>query len=319
MFELFTGRVPYDGDSFMAVLTQHMFEPIPVLEEVNPETDVPPSVRAVVYKAMAKETEDRYAQMDDLRADLERALNDANYIVDHPNRESTVRFSVTKKKPPAEKIETLMDWAPPAGTTGSATRGSRAPIAVGIVVVLLLAAGGGGAYMAGLFGGRERGKDPASGGAADAAGAAAIGDAAKGGTEDVDASQRTAIDTVAEDQTPLVVPAPAKIEVRVSSDPDGAVVFVEGMGQVCSAAPCSVALEGGAPVQISAKVGDREEKTAFTPSEENRELKFDLRPKGGGSKKPKGGSGGGSGGPGAGQDPRQGGSGLKIPDLFKNN
>jgi serine/threonine-protein kinase len=321
MFELFTGRVPYDGDSFMAVLTQHMFEPIPILEEVNPETDVPPSVRAVVYKAMAKETADRYGQMDDLRADLERALGDADYVVDHPNRESTVRFSVTKKKIPPEKIETLMDWAPPAGTTGSAKRRSRAPLVVGLIVVLLLAAGGIGAYMAGLFGGRGRGPEPAAGGAAGvagAAGAAAIEDATKGSTGDVDASHKAADDTAAVGSPLQGAPAPAKIEVHVSSDPEGAVVFVEGMGQVCSAAPCTVALEGGAPVRISAKNGDREERTAFTPSEENREIKFDLRPKGGG-KKPKGGSGGGAGGASAGKEPQQGGSGLKIPDLFKNN
>jgi serine/threonine-protein kinase len=315
MFELFTGRVPYDGDSFMAVLTQHMFEPIPLIEEVNPETDVPPSIRAVVYKAMAKEIEDRYAQMDDLRADLERALADSDYIVEHPNRDSTARFDLSRRKIPPEKIETLMDWAPPAGTTGSASRKMRTPLAIGIVVAILLVAGAVGAYMTGFFGGRDRKAEQAAGGA--------IGEAGdKGGSETggaIDAAIGGEIDTSVKEVVPPIMPAPEKVDVHVVSDPEGAVVFVEGMGQVCSAAPCTVALEAGAPVQISAKAGAREEKTAFTPSAENREIKFDLKPKavGGGGKKPKGGDG--KGGTGAGSGQQQGTGGLKIPDLFKNN
>jgi serine/threonine protein kinase len=328
MFELFTGRVPYDGDSFMAVLTQHMFEPIPLIEEVNPETDVPPSVRAVVYKAMAKEIADRYAQMDDLRADLERALADADYIVEHPSRESTARFDLSRKKIPPEKIETLMDWAPPAGTTGSASRKSRAPLAIGILVAILLAAGAVGAYMTGFIGGRERKAERAAGGESGAAGREVVAARDKRGSDTtaIDAAVGDAIDTAGKEIAPQVLPGPEKIDVHVVSEPEGAVVFVDGMGQVCSAAPCTVALEAGAPVQISAKAGAREEKTAFTPSAENREIKFDLKPKAGGGvgKKPKGGDGkggDGKGGSGAsiGSGQQQGTGGLKIPDLFKNN
>jgi len=321
MFELFTGRVPYDGDSFMAVLTQHMFEPIPLIEEVNPETDVPPSVRAVVYKAMAKDIADRYAQMDELRADLERTLTDSDYIIEHPSRESTVRFDQSKKRIPPEKVETLMDWAPPAGTTGSASRRSRAPLAVGLIVAILLAAGAVGAYMGGFIGGGEPVIKPAAGGSkreTGGAGAAVAGKVASGGA--VDASTGGAADTAGQDVALPIVPAPEKIDVRVVSDPEGAVVFVEGMGQVCSAAPCTVSLEAGAPVQISARDGSREEKTAFTPSAQNREVKFDLKPKigAGGGKKPKGGADA-KGGEGSGSGPQQGTGGLKIPDLFKNN
>jgi hypothetical protein len=278
---------------------------------------------------MAKETADRYPAMDDLRADLERALTDADYIVANPSRDSTTRFDLTKKKLPQEKIETLMDWAPPAGTTGSARRRSRAPLVAGIVVAILLGACAVGAYMGGLFGGAgapvagpavgagrtigKTGKAIASGGDEGGSGKGGALGAAGGGLADTAGKEK-----------PPVEPVPEKIEVRVVSEPEGAVVFVEGMGQVCSAAPCTVALAAGAPVRISAKSGDREEATAFTPSAENREIKFDLKPKagaGGGAKRPKGGTdknGGSSGGGGAGKDPQQG-SGLKIPDLFKNN
>jgi len=334
MFELFTGRVPYDGDSFMAVLTQHMFEPIPLIEVANPDTDVPPSVRAVVYKAMAKETSDRYAQMDELRADLARALEDSDYVVTQPNRDSTARFDLTKKRLPAEKIETLMDWAPPAGTTGGAKRTSRARLAGGIIVALLLAGGAVAAYLGGYIGGGGPEEVKAAGGAKGAAGgavvagagAADVGGSAAGGAIDTavgDAAVGSEAEAAGKDVAPKVDPVPEKVDVRVISEPEGAVVFVEGMGQVCSAAPCTVVLEAGTPVQISAKAGAREEQTAFTPSAENREIKFDLKPKagGGGGKKTKGGDGKGGGGAGSGSssDKGSGASGLKIPDLFKNN
>ena len=59
--------------------------------------------------------------------------------------------------------------------------------------------------------------------------------------------------------------------------------------------------------------------TAFTPSVENKEIRFDLKPKATGGKKPKGGGEPAGGSTGSGSGKPSGGEGLKIPDLFKNN
>ena len=309
MYELFTGRVPYDGDSFMAVLTQHMFEPIPRVEDANPETDTPPSVRAVVYKAMAKETADRYAQMDDLRADLERAVADEEYVINLPAREARMRHDSSKRRVVDENIETLMDWAPPSGAMSSGGRrgGSRVAPWIALAVVLLGGAGLGGAYMGGLIGG---------GNAAKAAAPAAT-------PRPIAAPPAVAApppkpEPIAPMTPPAeTLPVPEKVDVHVTTDPAGAVISVDGMGQVCSEAPCTVALAPGVPVKISAKGAGREEEMTFTPSAENKELTIALKPKasGGGGKKHKGGGeGAGSDGKGSGAE-----SGLKIPDVFKNN
>jgi eukaryotic-like serine/threonine-protein kinase len=308
MFELFTGRVPYDGDSFMAVLTQHMFEPIPRIEDANPETDTPPSVRAVVYKAMAKETADRYAQMDALRADLERTVADEGYVVNLTTRELRGRPDTSKRRVVDENIETLMDWAPPTGSAKGTGRGGRTPVAVwlGLAVLLLGGVGLAGAYFGGFFG---------------AGTAAPTAAPPTKPTPIAPVSATTAApppEPIAPAKPPVEMPvAPEKIEVRITTDPTGAVISVDGMGQVCSEAPCTVALEPGRPVNISAKSGAREEATTFTPSAENKELAIAFKAKGapgGGKKRKNGGEGEKPGGKEPGAE-----GGLKIPDVFKNN
>jgi eukaryotic-like serine/threonine-protein kinase len=317
MMEMFTGRVPYDGDSFMAVLTQHMFEPIPAIEELVPETDVPESVRAVVYKAMAKDKRERYADMNELREDLERALVDADYVVEHPGREATVRFASHRAK---DGSGTAMDWAPPSRAYAEpGRRGWKLP-AIMAVVLMLLGGGGVAAWQAGLFGREEPGEGEQG------TAAAGVGDPDRPSREQPAAEdgeeERTAVgqeDAGAEEEQP------GTIEIAVESDPEGARIMVEGMGQVCSSAPCRVELGLGEPVKVTAELEGRRAEMVFTPSEQNRELSLEIedekkpgqgrRPGGrkSGGKKPGGAGGGGekSGGKTPGE--------LKIPDLFKDS
>jgi eukaryotic-like serine/threonine-protein kinase len=73
IYELLTGRPPFIGDSPVAVAYQH------VREAPNPpsyyDPEVPPVVDAIVMKALAKHPDERYQSADEMRADLERALD----------------------------------------------------------------------------------------------------------------------------------------------------------------------------------------------------------------------------------------------------
>jgi serine/threonine-protein kinase len=73
LYELLTGRPPFIGDSPVAVAYQH------VREAPNPpsyyDPEVPPVVDAIVMKALAKSPDERYQSADEMRADLERALD----------------------------------------------------------------------------------------------------------------------------------------------------------------------------------------------------------------------------------------------------
>ncbi len=72
LYEMATGKVPFDADNFMGILTQHMYKaPVPIRALV-PEIDVPPGLDAVVLKCLTKKPEGRYASMDELVADLDK-------------------------------------------------------------------------------------------------------------------------------------------------------------------------------------------------------------------------------------------------------
>jgi serine/threonine-protein kinase len=70
LYEMASGKVPFDADNFMGILTQHMYKaPVPIRALV-PEVDVPPGLDAIVLKCLTKKPEGRYQSMDELDADL---------------------------------------------------------------------------------------------------------------------------------------------------------------------------------------------------------------------------------------------------------
>ncbi|MCP4197797.1 MAG: serine/threonine protein kinase [Proteobacteria bacterium] len=70
MYEMLTGHVPFEADTFMGVLTKHLYEePIPPRRLVPP-VDVPKVLESVLLKTIAKKPEKRYQSMADLKQDL---------------------------------------------------------------------------------------------------------------------------------------------------------------------------------------------------------------------------------------------------------
>ncbi|MBZ0287459.1 MAG: serine/threonine protein kinase, partial [Anaerolineae bacterium] len=59
LFQMLTGRLPYQAETPLATILKHMHDPIPKPSGVNP--DISPDVDAVLTRAMAKKREDRYA------------------------------------------------------------------------------------------------------------------------------------------------------------------------------------------------------------------------------------------------------------------
>ena len=69
LYEMTTGRLPYEGDSAVAVAIQHINSaPIPP-RELNPE--VPEALQEITLKAMDPDVNRRYASADDMLTDLE--------------------------------------------------------------------------------------------------------------------------------------------------------------------------------------------------------------------------------------------------------
>ena len=72
LYELLCGDPPFTGDNPVSVAYQHVREAPKAPSTVNP--DVPPSVDAIVLKALAKNPANRYQSAGEMRDDLERAI-----------------------------------------------------------------------------------------------------------------------------------------------------------------------------------------------------------------------------------------------------
>ena len=73
LYEMAAGKVPFDADNFMGILTQHMYKaPVPIRAIVPQPQEVPPGLEAIVLKALSKKVELRYQRMEELIADLEK-------------------------------------------------------------------------------------------------------------------------------------------------------------------------------------------------------------------------------------------------------
>jgi len=84
MYEMVTGRVPYDGETTVAVAIQHLQE-----EMVEPSVyaeDLPISYEKIILKCTQKNPERRYQAVDELLADLRQALvtPDEDFVVIAP-------------------------------------------------------------------------------------------------------------------------------------------------------------------------------------------------------------------------------------------
>ncbi|MDB6352374.1 Stk1 family PASTA domain-containing Ser/Thr kinase [Trichococcus sp. K1Tr] len=74
LYELLSGKVPFDGESAVSVALKHFQEPMPFIRESHPE--IPQSLENVILKATAKEPLDRYATCEEMMADLDTCLNE---------------------------------------------------------------------------------------------------------------------------------------------------------------------------------------------------------------------------------------------------
>ncbi len=93
LFEMLTGRVPFNGETTVAIAIKHIQEPIPSPRDYIPE--IPVSVEQIVFKCCQKSPDRRYQTMAELIADLKQSLinpdEDFVKIVD-PDEEASTRM-----------------------------------------------------------------------------------------------------------------------------------------------------------------------------------------------------------------------------------
>lgn len=105
LFELLTGRVPFDADTPVAVMLKAISDPLPMPRALNP--DISEALQAVIIKGAAKSPVDRYATVADFSTALQRALDAPEPATTHvpspPSHATTIRVDPL---PPARRRTT---------------------------------------------------------------------------------------------------------------------------------------------------------------------------------------------------------------------
>ena len=132
VYEMLTGEVPFNADSFMGILTLHISEkPIPPRELRD---DIPREVEAIILKALSKKPEDRYQSMAEMAVAISRvAMRD--------------RYQSGATAPPGGATDREMEYSEAVNTLSTTTPSSnrRWVVVLGLAALLL---GGGMAVMA---------------------------------------------------------------------------------------------------------------------------------------------------------------------------
>lgn len=93
LYELLAGTVPFDGESAVSIALKHFQAEIPSLREFD--SRLPQALENVVLKATAKEVQNRYATVAEMKADLETSLsaarrNEERFVPKDLNDEKTM-------------------------------------------------------------------------------------------------------------------------------------------------------------------------------------------------------------------------------------
>ncbi len=113
LFEMVTGRVPFEGKTPLSIAMKHKSQPPPDPRRLN--IQVPETLSRVILRCLEKEKEKRYARAEDLLADLKNlaeGLPTTEKIVaplkTQTSKEITVTFKIKKLLVPALALMTIV-------------------------------------------------------------------------------------------------------------------------------------------------------------------------------------------------------------------
>lgn len=92
LYEMLTGRVPFEAETPMAVVIKHITDPLPLPRTINPE--LPETIERIILKALAKKPGDRFARPMEMADALSAAV--AGFATPVPD---TVEFPAERPQP----------------------------------------------------------------------------------------------------------------------------------------------------------------------------------------------------------------------------
>jgi serine/threonine-protein kinase len=118
LYEMMTGKVPFDRKAGMSTLIAHVNEKVPPMRERYPDISLSPEMEAVILRCLEKDPEKRFASMRDLLLALKRAGGD---------------LTETQESLPRVRLDQGPTSVPPASFSGAgeaSTTGSRSKVSL---------------------------------------------------------------------------------------------------------------------------------------------------------------------------------------------
>lgn len=146
LYEMTTGRLPFEGDSAVSVAIQHINSMPLSPRELNPE--IPEALEKIILKAMAPLPDDRYSSADEMLIDLEefRKNPNTNFAYRQAPVLDSFETEATRKIPVAAVEAGNGNWQPPPeiyrGKKGKKkSSGNNGFLVAAIVAILLFVLG----------------------------------------------------------------------------------------------------------------------------------------------------------------------------------
>ncbi len=142
LYEMVTGRVPFEAETPMAIVVKHITEPLPLPGKINP--DLPESVERVIMKALAKNREDRYETAGKMAFALRKAIAELDTLVAEAAPSPQVGIAEVEVSPTVVEEGEATRVVPPPGVVPAPGRKGLpvgAIVAGAALLLVLLAAG----------------------------------------------------------------------------------------------------------------------------------------------------------------------------------
>ncbi len=279
MYETLAGRVPFVGDTFMGVLTQHMFEPIPPITTFRADANVPRDLEVIIDKALMKDPAQRYQSMQELCDDLVRF------------REGQRPLAASMTALPADltarhgtpTIEAIQGVGPVSHTVEvTPNGGARRGIALVAGALAMLLVGGGVAVALSKSGGAGGAgvARPAGNGSGSGSTGVATGTQDPAGTHTgvspvgtTDAGHAVATGTA---DAGAAAPQPSEIRIHVATTPVNARIEAEGVPVSCDMSPCDLTVRRGHSIHLVATAPRKRGEITLTPERDGQDVAITL-------------------------------------------
>jgi serine/threonine-protein kinase len=161
MYELLTGRVPFTADTFMGILTKHMFDVPEAPSAVNPDNGITAEMEAIILKAMQKDRDLRFQDMNEMKEAIMAVGTGASavqVVSENIARPDGGQMSFEGGAAPAGTYPPAAGTYPPPGGTYPPAGGTYPPMEQGssskagliVGLLLLLGLGGGAGFYFGV-------------------------------------------------------------------------------------------------------------------------------------------------------------------------